>query len=89
MQQDIYITSFYENIGRTLILESNTHSLWAYLLAPDSNKIELDGFVCSLIEPPEFIETPTDKTLPPPLIRQYSNNSSFVENLRADQIKIT
>lgn len=90
MKTDIYITEFNETENRKLIIDSDEHSVWAYILDSE-NKIELDGFLFScgtIVESIENIQEFIDKDFQPPLAKRFENKFSVLSGIKNENIKI-
>lgn len=90
-KDQIFITSTDFESDRTLLIEEDENSVWAYLLKPDKEGIDFDGFVCAVKNPKTLPEEPIDVTkngFAPALTSAFSNKYSFIKKLRKHDIKI-
>ncbi|WP_232124628.1 hypothetical protein [Tenacibaculum finnmarkense] len=76
-------------------MQGDIHSVWAYVIDITDNKdeIEFDGFICSrgtLIQNKEEIGTyiNDDQGYAPPLLIEYKNEFSIINDLIESDIKI-
>lgn len=87
----IFLTSTHTNSGRTLMIEEEAYTLWAYLLRPDKGGVDFDGFICSVVDPlgeninPQEI-TKGKRDAPLPAI--FANRYSYIKNIKKKDIKI-
>ncbi|GGX10732.1 hypothetical protein [Aquimarina muelleri] len=78
--------------GRTLVIEEEAYTVWAYLLCENKENIDFDGFLCAVTNPFTANNitlqkiTPTKKDIPFPSV--FANEYSYVENLKKKDIKI-
>jgi len=87
----IFITSTDPISGRTLMIEEDEYSVWVYVLNPDMQGIDFDGFLCSVVDPQSIILTPKEATKngnAPPLTSNFANEHSYIENLKSKDIKV-
>ncbi|WP_375238886.1 hypothetical protein [Aurantibacter sp.] len=90
MKTEIYLTVFNESEKRNLIIDSDQHSIWAYLL-DSQNQIEFDGFLCSrgtLVESNEKVKEFIEMDFQPPLIKRVANEFSIQIGITNENIKI-
>jgi len=89
--EKIFIQSKSPINDRLLILEEDEHSVYAYIVSEDRESIEFDGFLCSVTNPFDNnidLEKYKQSGYPPPLIKKYANEYSYVRNLKAEDISI-
>ncbi|MBQ0735937.1 hypothetical protein [Aquimarina celericrescens] len=85
----VFITATEPIIGRTIIIEQDSYSIWVYLLTPNKLEIDFDGFLCSVVTPVKPNGTLKDFTIKEqPLPIEFSNKYSFIKNLNKEDIKI-
>ncbi|WP_103070339.1 hypothetical protein [Aquimarina sediminis] len=87
----IFLTSTHTNSGRTLMIEEESHSVWAYLLRPDKEGIDFDGFICAVVDPLSSEIDPKEITKgkkDAPLPAMFANRYSYIKNLKKKDIKI-
>lgn len=90
-ESDIYLTYYNEGDQRSLIIESDGHSIWAYILNSEK-QLEFDGFLCSLgtvVNSSDDVKEFLSKGYQPPLQEQFMNDFSVQQNLKASDITIT
>lgn len=87
----IFITSTDFESSRTLLIEEDENSVWAYLLKPNKEGIDFDGFICAVKNPKAIqagvVET-TKNGSAPALTSAFANKYSFIKKLRKQDIKI-
>ncbi|KAA1247877.1 hypothetical protein [Aquimarina sp. RZ0] len=89
--EKIFITSTDSESGRTLMIEEDEYSIWAYVLKPNMEGIDFDGFLCSIIDPKSMEIDPKEATKngnATPLTATYANKHSYIKSLSAKDIKI-
>ncbi|WP_108803583.1 hypothetical protein [Aquimarina sp. Aq107] len=87
----IFITSTDPISGRTLMIEEDEYSIWVYVLNPDKQGIDFDGFLCSVVDPESITLSPKEATKngnAPPLTIDYANKYSYIKNLKSNDIKV-
>ncbi|MDH7446978.1 hypothetical protein [Aquimarina sp. 2201CG14-23] len=88
----IFITSTDPISGRTLMIEEDEYSVWVYLLNPDMQGIDFDGFLCSVVDPESITISPKEATKngnSPPLTAAFSNKYSYIKDLKPKDIKVS
>lgn len=93
MKEEIFISDFNENVNKTLVIEGDEHSVWAYVLnrIDGQNNIEFQGLLCSrgtLVEDENKIGDYINQGFAPPLLRNFSNEHSVIEELTMKNISI-
>ncbi|KAH0541746.1 hypothetical protein GP486_008693 [Trichoglossum hirsutum] len=88
MTTDIFLSDFDPDSNHHLVVEACNGAVWAYLLSGEDQKILAHGLVCSQVEPVDEMEEPTDKTMPPPLVKRFANDHSVIPDLTEEQISI-
>lgn len=89
-KSNIFLTKVNQSEAQTLVIEGDEHSVWAYLLN-SSQKVELDGFICSrgtLVESGDKVREFLDKGFQPPLVEALSNENSVQLEINEESIKI-
>ena len=86
VDQNIYISEVNENIGLAIIIESDEHSVWAYILnVKDSQqKLVFAGFVCSrgtVVKESSEVQSYVEKGIAPPLMHEFKNEFSILDSL--------
>lgn len=87
----IFITSTDPLSGRTLMIEEDEYSVWVYVLNPDMEGIDFDGFLCSIVDPASITISPKEATKngnSPPLTANLANKYSYIKNLKSKDIKV-
>ncbi len=87
----IFLTSTHETSGRILMIEEEAYSVWAYLLHPDKESIDFDGFLCAVVDPLSFHTRPDDiikERRNIPLPATFANRYSYIKNLKKKDIKV-
>lgn len=93
---EVLLTSEYNyEINKCVLVQGDIHSVWAYVIDITDNKdeIEFEGFVCSrgtLIADNSEIEKYInhDQSFAPPLLTEYKNEYSIINDLTESDIKI-
>ncbi|WP_103864340.1 hypothetical protein [Aquimarina sp. I32.4] len=88
----IFLTDTHASSGRTLMIEEEAYAVWAYLLSPDKEEVDFDGFLCSVVDPKSSktkgilydAKGIKDKPLP----SFYANQYCYVKNLKKKNIKV-
>ncbi len=89
--QKILITNTDQDSGRTLMIEEDEYSIWAYVLNAHAPGVDFDGFVCSIRNPKTLEIDPKEATKngnAPPLTAAFANKYSYIENVSVHDIKI-
>ncbi len=87
----IFMTSTHKSSGRTLVLEEEAYTLWAYLLSPDKENVDFEGLVCAVVDPlalPIDLKEISKIKKEIPLPTAYASKYSYVKNLKKKNIKI-
>lgn len=88
----IFLELIDTNSGRTVIIEENDNSIWAYVLTPDNQNIDFDGFICSTIDPVEanspLIQQKMKEGFAPPLSVEFTNEYSVLKEVNPNDIKV-
>lgn len=87
----LFIESNDDASGKTLIVEEDQYSIWAYILTDQKDGIDFDGFLCSRIDPMKHKIDPisvTDQGGAPPIFPPYSNEFSFVAEVNRKDVEI-
>lgn len=87
----IFITSTDPISGRTLMIEEDEYSIWVYVLNPDKQGIDFDGFLCSVVDPESITISPKEATKngnAPPLTTNFANKYSYIKNLKSKDIRV-
>ena len=90
--EGIFITSTDSISGRTLMIEEDEYSIWAYMLNKDIEGIDFDGFLCSVVDPKSITINPKEATKngnSPPLTNEFSNKYSYIKNINSNDIEIS
>ncbi|MDE1208350.1 hypothetical protein [Tenacibaculum larymnensis] len=90
METEIYLTEYNETENRNLIIDSDQHSVWAYVL-DSNNQIEFEGFLCSrgtLVESVENVKEFIAKDFQPPLRKNFANEFSIQSGIKNENLKI-
>jgi hypothetical protein len=91
MQTDLYVSYYLTELGRSIIIEGDGISVWAYLLKDDEETVDFGGFLCATAQPVEDageIDRYVQEGHQPPLHIDYANDYSVVEGLTADEIAV-
>lgn len=91
-QEKVFIQTSNPNNGQLLIIEEDEYSVYAYIIRKDKKGIDFDGFLCSVVDPKKDdldLEAIMESGAPPPLIKKYANDFSYVKNLKEKDITIT
>ena len=87
----IFMTSTDAESGRTLMIEEDEYSIWAYILKPNMEGVDFDGFLCAIVDPNSLNIHPEDATKNgngTPLTAHYSNQYSYMRNVSSKDIHI-
>ncbi len=87
----IFITSTDKPSGRTIMIEEDDYSVWVYVLKPDFQGIDFDGYLCSIVDPSTLDIGPKEATIngnATPLTAEYANEYSYINDLSSKDIKI-
>lgn len=89
-KEKIFISQRIENLDKSIIIEEDENAVWAYLMDRDFKKIEFDGFICARQPPIDSLDNLDNqrKGNPPPLIKKFANEFSYISVIQDDQIKI-
>lgn len=91
MSADLYMSYHLAEIGRTLVIEGDGFSAWVYLLQEDDETIDFSGFLCSLgtlVESDADVERFLQEGNQPPLLKEFANEFSVVEDVVAEDIVV-
>ncbi len=91
MSADLYLSFHLAEAGRTLVVEGDGFSVWAYLLNDDDESIDFSGFLCAtgtLVESSEEVVHFLTEGNQPPLLREFANEFSIVADLQAEDITV-
>ncbi|WP_224999208.1 hypothetical protein [Cesiribacter sp. SM1] len=91
MDTDLYLSFHLAEIGRTLVIDGDGFSVYAFLLKEDDESIDFDGFLCStgtLVENEAEVARFIQEGNQPPLMKQYANEHSVVKDLKADEVGV-
>lgn len=86
-----FLTSTHTTSGRILMIEEEAYAVWAYLLHPDKESIDFDGFLCAVVNPLSSDIQPYEITKgrrDAPLPATFANKYSYIKNLKKKDIKI-
>ncbi len=89
-KSEIYITEYNKLENRNLVIDSDQHSIWAYVLDSD-NKVELEGFICSrgtLVDTSSKVREFVENDFQPPLTKNIGNEFSIQSDITKEDIKI-
>ncbi len=87
---EIYITEYNKLENRNLVIDSDQHSIWAYVLDSE-NRIEFDGFICSrgtLVDTSSNVKEFIENDFQPPLTKNIANEFSIQSEIKNEDIKI-
>lgn len=90
-KEPIFISSKDPNSNCTLLIEEDEYSVWAYLLRPDKEGIDFDGFLCAVQDPKTIqinVKEAIKNGVAPPLSTTFANKYSYVKKLRKQDIRI-
>jgi hypothetical protein len=91
MDTDLYLSFHLAEIGRTLVIDGDGFSVYAFLLKEDDETIDFDGFLCStgtLVENEAEVARFIQEGNQPPLMKQFANEYSVVTDLKADEVGV-
>lgn len=91
MTTDIYLSFHLAELDRTLVVEGDGFSVWAYLLNDDDESIDFSGFLCStgtLVDTDEEVERFIKEGNQPPLLRVFANDLSVINDLSSEDISV-
>ena len=91
MSADIYLSYHLAEINRTLVIDGDGFSVYAFLLKDDEESIDFDGFICStgtLVENETEVKRFIQEGNQPPLMKKYANELSVVEDIKAEDIDV-
>ncbi len=87
----IFITDTDISSGRTIMIEEDTYSIWVYLLSQDRESVDLEGFLCSVVDP-QTIKVNTQKVINDKsvflLTNDLVNKHSYIKKLGKKDITI-
>ncbi len=87
----IFMTSTDTVSGRILMIEEDDYSVWAYILKPNMEGVDFDGFLCSIVDPYALKIDPKEATKngnATPLTSNFSNQYSYIRNISSKDINI-
>ncbi|TSE06083.1 hypothetical protein [Aquimarina algiphila] len=87
----IFLTSTHTTSGRILMIEEEAYAVWAYLLNPDKESIDFDGFLCAVVDPLSSDIHPYEITKgrrDAPLPATFANKYSYIKNLKKKDIRV-
>ena len=90
MDAEIYLEEYTEIENRYLVIESDHHAVWAYVL-DENNQIEFDGFLFSrgtFVDSSENIKEFIGKGFQPPLMKSFANEFSVQRRMTNENLKI-
>ncbi|AHM58326.1 hypothetical protein D770_00250 [Flammeovirgaceae bacterium 311] len=91
MDADLYLSFHLAEIGRTLVIDGDGFSVYAFLLKEDEETIDFDGFLCStgtLVDNEAEVGRYIQEGNQPPLMKQYANEFSVVKDLKAEEVGV-
>ncbi|AXT60607.1 hypothetical protein D1816_09665 [Aquimarina sp. AD10] len=75
--------------GRILMIEEDDYSIWGYMLSPDKEEIDFDGFLCTVVTPSkQKNDLKKISKHRNPLPAQFANSYSYIKNLKRKDIRI-
>ena len=89
--QLIFIKSDHDITGRSLIIEEDENSIWAYLTLPNEMDIDKDCFLASRHKITEKIDNMDywrSRQMPPPMTQEYSTNHGSFQQIEEKDINI-
>lgn len=92
-KEEIFISDVNMQIARTIVVEGDQHTIWAYCMEMVNEEQEFlfDGFICSrgtLVFDSKAVKNFIDKGLSPPLMERYKNEYSICESVSNDDFEI-
>ncbi len=91
IENNLFLTYTNATTGRTLIIEEDLYSVWAYILCLTKEAIDLEGFLCSVTDPKvsekEVHCTAINKKKRPFPV-SLANRYSYVKNLQKKDIQV-
>lgn len=91
MSAELYLSYHLATLKKTMVIEGDGFSVWAYLLQEDEETIDFSCFLCatgSLVESSTDVERFLEEGNQPPLMQEFANEYSVVENLQAEDIGV-
>ncbi|RCS28225.1 hypothetical protein DUT90_01195 [Polaribacter sp. WD7] len=95
MDEALLQSEYNYEMNKCVLVQGDIHSVWAYVIDITDNRdeIEFDGFICSrgtLIDNSNEIEAYInhDQGYAPPLLSEYKNEYSIINDLIENDIKI-
>lgn len=91
MNADLYLSYHLATQEKTLVIEGDGFSVWAYLLQEDEETIDFSCFLCAtgpLVEGSADVERFLEEGNQPPLMQDFANEYSVVENLHTEDISV-
>ena len=88
---DIFLSHHNYQLQLNLLIESDEHSIWAYLIDDTSNETIQDGFLCSkgtILASSTEVKSLIDSGLAPPISQQYANQFTLQPNIQEKDIKV-
>lgn len=88
MKDGYMFLTYPDNVtGRTLIIEDDDNTVWAYITKPNSQQIDFDGWICNKIPAPCREDIERYHGTPPPAPREVLEDSaSFFSNIEEHRI---
>ena len=89
MMDPIFFSQYNSELDRHLVIEGDDHSVWAYIVMPESNQIEMSAFLCSrgtLLDNPEEAQDYIRKGSAPPLAKAFATEHAVQANLTEEDI---
>lgn len=87
----IFMTSTDSISGRTLMIEEDDYSVWVYILKPNMEGVDFDGFLCAIVDPQFLKIDPREATKngnATPLTSNYSNQYSYIRDISSKDINV-
>ncbi len=91
MNADLYLSYHLATLDKTMVIEGDGFSVWAYLLQDDEQSIDFSCFLCAtgtLAETDADVERFLEEGNQPPLMKEFANEWSVVEALQAEDIGV-
>ncbi len=91
--KEIYLEILNKNQERSLIIEGDAYSVWAYLLLnrEDGHEIEMEGFICSrgtVLESDDQVMDFIRNGLSTPLVKEYQSEFSVQKNISNEDFSV-
>ncbi|MBX2827515.1 MAG: hypothetical protein KTR22_05100 [Flavobacteriaceae bacterium] len=89
--QDALLLKYESPNGRTLMIEADANSVYAYVMKKRNEDIAFHGFLCSKTDPfNNHLDLQALQAAggPPPLIEKFANEFSHVKNLQEKDIEV-